>query len=53
MPAIFRRLFQDERGASAIEYALLLSFIGVAIAAVIGTVGVNLSSTFATVAENL
>ena len=43
----------DEHGASVIEYALVASFIGVAIAAAIASVGINLSSTFQTVADNL
>ena len=53
MIVMFRRLFHGKQGASAIEYALVASFIGVAVAAIVATVGSDLSDTFATAAESL
>jgi len=50
---IFRELLNAEQGVTAIEYALIGSFIMVVIAAAAGTIGSNLNDTFATVAENL
>jgi pilus assembly protein Flp/PilA len=50
MSVIFRRLLADESGVTAIEYGLIGSFIAVAIAAAVNTVGSNLSSTFTIVA---
>jgi pilus assembly protein Flp/PilA len=49
----FRKLVIAEQGVTAIEYALIGSFIMVVIAAAVGTIGSNLNDTFATVAENL
>jgi Flp pilus assembly pilin Flp len=50
---IFRKLVIAEQGVTAIEYALIGSFIMVVIAAAVDTVGSNLNDTFATVAGDL
>jgi len=46
-------LFNDERGATAIEYGLIAALIAVAAINVMTTVGHNLSTTFNTVATKL
>ena len=43
----------DERGATAIEYALIASLISIAILTCVTTIGTTLSSTFNTVASAL
>jgi|HubBroStandDraft_1064217.scaffolds.fasta_scaffold1461450_1 pilus assembly protein Flp/PilA len=53
MFAMFRCLCKDEQGVTVIEYALIASFIGVAIASAVASVGTNLSSAFTTVATNM
>ena len=53
MLALLHSLYTDDRGAAAIEYVLIASFIGIAILAALSGVGQNLSSTLDTVAENL
>jgi pilus assembly protein Flp/PilA len=45
-----RRLADDERGATAIEYALVASGIGVAIAATVASLGSATANLFARVA---
>jgi pilus assembly protein Flp/PilA len=52
MLTVVHGLLSDESGVSAIEYAFLASLIAVAIAAVVGTVGTSLSTTFATIASS-
>jgi pilus assembly protein Flp/PilA len=47
------RLLADERGVTAIEYALIASLIAVAAVTVMGTVGTNLTGTFSKVAASL
>ncbi len=44
------RFFACERGATAIEYALIAGFIAVAIVAAVGAVGSAVNSDFAAVA---
>ena len=48
-----RRLIEDSRGVTAIEYGLIAALIAVAAVVVMGTVGTNLSSTFNTIAGSL
>jgi len=48
-----RRLIEDSRGVTAIEYGLIAALIAVAAVVVMGTVGTNLSSTFNTIAGGL
>jgi pilus assembly protein Flp/PilA len=43
----------DERGAAAVEYALLVSLIALAIVVVLGFLGTDLSNTFQSVRDNL
>jgi pilus assembly protein Flp/PilA len=45
-PAMFVRLLSDERGTTAIEYALLASGIGLAIVTVAELVGTNIKANF-------
>ena len=51
--SMFRKLFRDESGATAIEYGLIAALIAVAIIAAATSVGTNLSGTFNTVAGKL
>ncbi|HEV8016800.1 MAG TPA: Flp family type IVb pilin [Stellaceae bacterium] len=50
---MFRKLFRDESGATAIEYGLIAALIAVAIIGAATTVGTNLGTTFTTVAGKL
>ena len=43
------RFFQDESGATAIEYGLIAAGISVAIIAVVASVGSSLNTTFTSV----
>jgi pilus assembly protein Flp/PilA len=53
MLSIFRRLMKSEEGATAIEYALIVSLI--AVAAIVGmtTVGTNIQAVLTNVANAL
>lgn len=51
--SMFRKLFSDESGATAIEYGLIAALIAVAIITAATSVGTNLSGTFNTVAGKL
>ncbi|WP_424362381.1 Flp family type IVb pilin [Methylocystis parvus] len=53
MTKIFKTFIRDESGATAIEYGLIASLIGVAIIAGVKALGTNLSGTFAKVSGNL
>ena len=53
MKNFFSRFLKDESGATAIEYGLIASLIGVAIIAGVRALGTKLSGTFANVAGNL
>jgi pilus assembly protein Flp/PilA len=44
---------QDEEGASAVEYGLLIAGIAVAVMGAIYAIGTNLNSTFNSVADKL
>ena len=46
MKSIFKRFVKDELGATAIEYGLIASLIGVAIIVGAGALGTSLNSTF-------
>jgi pilus assembly protein Flp/PilA len=50
---MFKRFLKDESGATAIEYGLIASLIAIAIIAVLGTLGGNLSTKFKQVADEL
>jgi pilus assembly protein Flp/PilA len=53
MFATLIRVFNDEDGATAIEYGLIAALIAVAAVVVLGTVGTNLTAVFSTVASNM
>jgi pilus assembly protein Flp/PilA len=53
MKAAFTKFVQDQSGATAIEYGLIASLVGVAIIAGVKALGTNLSGTFAKVSGNL
>jgi pilus assembly protein Flp/PilA len=50
---LVRSFVRDESGATAIEYGLIASLIGVAIIAGVQAVGTKLSDSFAKVSGNL
>jgi len=51
--SIFKKLFADESGATAIEYGLIAALIAVAIITAATTVGTNLGTTFTTIGGKL
>jgi Flp pilus assembly pilin Flp len=51
--ATLRLLGEDEAGVTAIEYALIASFVGIAAAVVIGSIGTALSGIFNTISTSL
>jgi pilus assembly protein Flp/PilA len=53
MRRIMRKLalFSDERGATAIEYALIASMISIVILSAVSSIGSNLNSIFNSVAS--
>jgi len=46
MKSLFLRFAFDESGATAIEYALLLTFIALAIIGAVTTIGSKIGTTF-------
>ncbi len=50
---MFARFLKDESGATAIEYGLIAAGISVAIAAIVGTLGSQLNTTFNTISDEL
>jgi len=48
-----QRFLNDEKGVTAIEYALIASLIGVVIIAAVATTGTRICETFKTVATKL
>ena len=53
MTAVFNRFAKCESGATAIEYGLIASLIGVAIIGALTTTGSKLSGTFQKVQQQL
>ena len=53
MMRLIARLGRDERGASALEYAMLIVFVALAIAAGAQTFGKDLSTWFSTTAGSI
>ena len=47
------KMFKDESGVTAIEYALIAALIAVAAITAFTLVGTNLSNTFTTIANKL
>ena len=50
---MLKRFFQDEAGATAVEYGLLVALIAVVIITAVTAVGTNLSSKFNSVASSI
>jgi pilus assembly protein Flp/PilA len=48
-----KRFFQDESGASAVEYGLLVALIAVVIITAVSLLGTNLSAMFSGVAGKI
>jgi len=48
-----RRLIDDSRGVTAIEYGLIAALIAIAAIVMMALVGTNLTNTFSTVASAL
>ena len=53
MVAVLAKLFRNQDGATAIEYAVLASLISIAAFTFITNIGTSLSATFETVANSL
>jgi pilus assembly protein Flp/PilA len=53
MKTLFARFAKDESGATAIEYGLIATLIGVAIIVGATAVGTNLNTLFQTIAGQL
>jgi pilus assembly protein Flp/PilA len=53
MKSVFSRFFNDESGATAIEYSLIAALIGVVIISATRTLGTSISAKFGAVANNL
>jgi len=53
MKNLVSRFVKDESGATAIEYGLIASLIGVAVITVVSQTGTNLGSTFTKIKNNL
>jgi len=51
--SIFKKLFADESGATAIEYGLIAALISVVIIAVLTSIGGNLQTKFGSVNTGL
>ena len=49
----FHRFARDESGATAIEYALIAAFIGIAITAAVTALGTKISDKFDSVSNSL
>jgi pilus assembly protein Flp/PilA len=49
MTNLFAQFFNDERGATAIEYGLIAAGISVAIITVVASLGSSLNTTFTSV----
>ena len=53
MKSLFSRFTKCDSGATAIEYGLIASLIGVAVIGVVTTTGSNLGKTFTKIKDNL
>ena len=49
MAKVAFRLFKDEAGATAIEYALIAGFVSIVILAAVQGIGTSLNTTFSNV----
>ncbi len=50
---LLRRFLNNERGATAIEYALIAALLGVVVAGAITALGVKLYGTFGNISSKL
>jgi pilus assembly protein Flp/PilA len=50
---LIRKLFTNEKGATAIEYGLIAALIAVAAIAAMQNIGTSLGTTFNSVADNM
>ena len=50
---MFARFFKDESGATAIEYGLIAAATGLALVAVMPTIGASLSTIFGNISTSL
>ncbi|HWA64105.1 MAG TPA: Flp family type IVb pilin [Caulobacteraceae bacterium] len=53
MSKFFQRFVQDESGATAIEYGLIVALIAVVIIGAVQTVGSNLNTSFTSVGTSI
>ncbi len=53
MKTLLSRFFNDESGATAIEYGLIAAGIAVVIIAMVNATGTNLNTTFSSIAANV
>lgn len=53
MNKFIQRFYNDESGATAIEYGLIAALVAVVLVTALGTMGQKLSGTFATVSGKL
>jgi len=53
MSKLIKRFVQDESGATAIEYGLIVALIAVVIIAAVTTVGTNLNTSFTSVGTSI
>jgi pilus assembly protein Flp/PilA len=53
MKAMIQKFFQEEDGASAVEYGLLVALIAVVIIGAVTALGTSISTTFNTAATNI
>jgi pilus assembly protein Flp/PilA len=53
MRSLINRFHQDEKGATATEYAMLIVFVAVAIAAGANLLGTGISNLFSQIATDL
>lgn len=53
MRALAKRFYQDERGATAIEYGLIATLICVAIIAAMSNLGNNVANTWKKVSDKM
>jgi pilus assembly protein Flp/PilA len=52
MPQIMRKLLDDERGATMIEYGLIAALLGIAIVSSLSSLGSNMGKLFNNISGN-
>jgi pilus assembly protein Flp/PilA len=50
---VYHALHRDDRGATAVEYGLMVALIAAVIAGIVGTLGGKLNTLFGNVSNNL